>query len=202
MQYYHDLVTDKSFNELTHLKKAIDFVLIGGWAVYFYTKSLKSKDIDIIIDYDALSVLREKYTFNKNERLKKYEAIKEEVQIDIYLPHYSSLGIPVEDLIKNTVSREGFDLLEPNYLFAIKIYTLSERGRSAKGRKDFLDLISLFVSGNINIEKVSQIINNYSLRESLKNFNDFLVETTQIKELNLNSHVFSKVKKDLNRLMA
>ena len=48
MEYYHDLVTQKSWEELQQLRKIIDFVLIGGWATYLYTKTLKSKDIDII----------------------------------------------------------------------------------------------------------------------------------------------------------
>src|SRR3990167_8592495 len=104
MEYYHDLVTQKSWEELTQLTKFLDFVLIGGWAVYLYTKTLKSKDIDIIVDFDQLKLLQEHYQLNKNERLKKYEAVKGEVQIDIYLPHFSALGIPVEELIKHSAS--------------------------------------------------------------------------------------------------
>src|SRR3989338_3199496 len=98
MAYYHDLVTKQSWQELILLKKLIPFVLIGGWATYLYTKSLKSKDIDIIIDYPALSALKKFYDVHKNERLAKYEAVKGPVQIDIYLPHYSRLGIPAEEI--------------------------------------------------------------------------------------------------------
>ena len=63
MAYYHDIVTQKSWEELKKLNKKVKFVLIGGWATYLYTKELKSKDIDI------------------------------------YLPHYSEIGIPKEFLI-------------------------------------------------------------------------------------------------------
>lgn len=56
--YYNDLITEKSWQTLQNLIKQIDFVLIGGWAVYLYTKSLKSKDIDIIVSYDSLSKLK------------------------------------------------------------------------------------------------------------------------------------------------
>lgn len=49
MQFYNDIITQKSFAYLQILKKKYDFILIGGWAVFLYSRSLKSKDIDIII---------------------------------------------------------------------------------------------------------------------------------------------------------
>ena len=55
MQFYHNLITEKSFEHLKGFKKKYNFVLIDGWAVYLYSKSLKSKDIDIIVDYDELA---------------------------------------------------------------------------------------------------------------------------------------------------
>jgi len=136
MAYYHELVTQKSWEELQKLKKLVDFVLIGGWATYLYTKGLKSKDIDILINYDQLPKLEKVYEFYKNGRLKKYEAIKGEVQIDIYLPHFSQIGIPIEVLVDKAKSVEGFAVLEINYLVALKIFALQQRGRSLKGRKD------------------------------------------------------------------
>ena len=69
MAYYHDLITEQSWQELIQLKNSIPFVLIGGWATYLYTKSLKSKDIDIIIDYPVLSRLKVAYDIRKNDRL-------------------------------------------------------------------------------------------------------------------------------------
>ena len=32
--YYQDIITQKSWNLLTELQKEVDFILIGGWAVY------------------------------------------------------------------------------------------------------------------------------------------------------------------------
>ncbi|MBU3935685.1 hypothetical protein KJ909_03355, partial [Patescibacteria group bacterium] len=72
--FYHDIITQKSWEELTKLGKTCKFVLIGGWAVYLYTKTLKSKDIDILTEYEELGNLRKIYDVAKNERLKKYEA--------------------------------------------------------------------------------------------------------------------------------
>ena len=45
-EFYQDLITQKSFEALQNLKREFDFILIGGWAVFLYTKDLKSKDID------------------------------------------------------------------------------------------------------------------------------------------------------------
>lgn len=52
MNYYHNQIVEKSWQQLIKLKKRLDFILIGDWAIYLYTKSLKSKDIDIIINFN------------------------------------------------------------------------------------------------------------------------------------------------------
>ena len=51
MEYWNELITQKSWDVLQKLKK-INFVLIGGWASYLWTSSHKSKDIDIIVDFN------------------------------------------------------------------------------------------------------------------------------------------------------
>ena len=197
MEYYHNLVTQKSWVELQNLKKTLDFVLIGGWATYLYTKTLKSKDIDIVIDFDKLPILEKNYYVVKNDRLNKYEASKEEIQIDVYLPHYSKIGIPAEVLMRNTEYLEGFTVLASNYLLTLKLYTLKQRGRSVKGRKDFIDSIALINAKIIEWKKVQEIIEAYGLKDSLDSFKGFLNENYEVPELNLNKHQFSKVKKKI-----
>lgn len=193
MAYYHDIVTQKSWEELTKLGKICKFVLIGGWATYLYTKTLKSKDIDILIEYEELGNLRKIYDVAKNERLKKYEARREEIQIDIYLPRYSSIGIPVEDLMKQASSFEGFTLLRKEWLLVLKIYVLSQRLRSAKGEKDFLDILSLFQT-DINTAKLLKIIKKYKLENTLEVFLEILNERNEALELDLNRHGYKKLK--------
>lgn len=193
MDYYHNIITQKSWEELTKLGKTCNFVLIGGWATYLYTKTLKSKDIDILTHYEELGKLREIYNVTKNERLKKYEARREEIQIDIYLPHYSAIGIPVEDLVKQTTSFEGFTLLKKEWLLALKIFVLSQRARSTKGEKDFLDILSLFKT-DIDTEKLSKIIKKYKLKNALKIFMEILNERNEAPELDLNRHKYKKLK--------
>lgn len=194
--FYHNIITQKSWEGLTKLGKTCNFVLIGGWAAYLYTKTLKSKDIDILIEYEELGKLREIYNVTKNERLKKYEARREEIQIDIYLPYFSSIGIPVEDLMKQTSSFEGFILLKKEWLLALKIYVLGQRLRSAKGEKDFLDILSLFQT-NIDAIKLLKIIRKYKLESALKVFLGILDERNEASELDLNRHKYRKLKTDI-----
>ncbi|MBU1016584.1 hypothetical protein KJ678_00255 [Patescibacteria group bacterium] len=189
------MTTEKSFLELQNLKKKIDFILIGGWAVYFYTKALKSKDIDIVVDFDKLSILRKNYNLFKNARLNKYEAIKGEVQIDIYLPHFSRIGIPVEDLIGNVTNLEGFKVLDKDYLLALKIFVSSQRAQTPKGMKDFIDVVSLIHFALADLEKVKKILSKYKIAGAFKSVRDIAERTFEIQELNLNKHQFSKLRK-------
>ena len=140
MQFYHDIVTDKSFHLLRGLKSKFSFTLIGGWAVFLYTQAMKSKDIDIIVDYGELSEFRQDYVLSKNERLKKYEIKQGEVDVDIYLPHYSDIGIPVERVSESSVSRGGFKVPQLEVLFLLKLYAYSARRGSVKGKKDEMDI--------------------------------------------------------------
>ena len=50
MEFWNSLLTEKSQKLLMQLKNPpIKFILIGGWAVWLYTKQQKSKDIDIVL---------------------------------------------------------------------------------------------------------------------------------------------------------
>ncbi len=197
MPYYHDIITDQSWQELTLLNKLIPFVLIGGWATYLYTKTLKSKDIDIAVDYPALSQLKDAYDVHKNDRLHKYEAVKGPVAIDIYLPHYSKIGIPVGEIIKQSSMIDGFSVVDPDLLFTLKMITLNERGRTPKGRKDFLDLLALAHAGICNTDMITRLLSGYHQPAVAASFKTFLDETTNAPELNLNTHAYAKLKKIL-----
>ena len=42
MDFWNDIATDNSWKVLIRLRKELDFVLIGGWACYLLTRSIKS----------------------------------------------------------------------------------------------------------------------------------------------------------------
>lgn len=195
MQYYHDLITQKSWQLLQNLKKKYDFVLIGGWAVYLYSQTLKSKDIDLILNYSQLEKLKEDFPVVKNDRLKKYEAKTEETDIDIYLPYYSELGLPVEEINKYTVLLEGFKVPELEILVLLKTKAFQERKDSVKGRKDLLDLVSLLRLEAFNFQKLKDIATNYQKNDLLSLMQESIKTVAQIEELNLNSHQMARFKK-------
>lgn len=198
MDFYNDLITQKSWITLQDLKRKIDFVLIGGWAVYLYTKALKSKDIDIIVSYDNLSKLKNLFPITRNVRLKKYEARNEEVQIDIYLPFYSNLGIAAEEIISETDTMETFVLPKAEMLLILKQYTHRERGLSAKGQKDMLDIISLLAKTSINWGHYKNLLAKFGMKNYSLVLIELLSHNTHIPELNMNQHAYSKLKKKIS----
>lgn len=199
--FYHDLITQKSWEELKVLNKKVSFVLIGGWATYLYTRQLKSKDIDIIIGYSELGKLKEAYEVVKNDRLKKYEARKGEIQIDTYLPHYSELGVPVDVLIDNSISFEGFKVLRKELLICLKIYVFNIRARTPKGEKDFLDILSLFKTQEVNAKEILTIKKDYDLEKQFVNFLNFLDERVEAKEVGLNKHQYKRLKTEIRKTL-
>lgn len=146
MDYYRDIITQRSWITLQSMVKKYNFVLIGGWAVWVWTKRLKSKDIDFVIDFTELNNLKQEYPLTKNDRLKKYEIVDGPVSIDIYVPHWSNVGIPAEDLLSMAVTREGFRVVPPEVLLITKQVAYQSRVGSSKGRKDLVDIISLLTS--------------------------------------------------------
>ncbi|OGD91244.1 hypothetical protein A3D81_00160 [Candidatus Curtissbacteria bacterium RIFCSPHIGHO2_02_FULL_40_17] len=197
MNFYHNLITDKSWKLLIALRKKYQFILIGGWAVFLYTKALKSKDVDLVVEFDQLDKLREEFAVSKNDRLKKYEAKLEGLDIDIYLPFYSNLGIPAEDIKKFAVNLEGFRVPEKEILAILKQKALISRANTVKGRKDLIDLVSLFVLSDFDWDKYHQIISQYQLSDYLQFTGEILTKTTKIEELDLNIHKIAKFKKQI-----
>lgn len=195
MQFYHDAVTDKSFQFLRELKSKLDFTLIGGWAVFVYTQSMKSKDIDVIVDYGELSELRQKYELSKNERLKKYEIKQGEVDVDIYLPHYSDLGVPVSCVIESSVSRGGFTVPKLEVLFLLKLYAYSARRGSIKGKKDEMDIFALAFLPEFNWGEYKKLVKWLSFSAYHELFLSLLSGTQRVSELGINDQKMAKQRK-------
>mgnify|MGYP000707541889 CR=1 FL=1 len=136
MEFWNDIAIEKSWKVLIGLKKEIGFILIGGWACYLLTRTIKSKDIDIIVGFEELEILRRKYSLKKTSFLKKYEALIEGISIDIYVPFYSDLAVPPEEIQKSSILIEGFRIPEPEILLILKQQAELARKDSVKGQKD------------------------------------------------------------------
>jgi len=149
---------------LKKLNKKLRFVVIGGWAIYLWTRALKSKDIDIILtDWNALEKIKETYEPKKNDRLKKYEIIVSDIDVDIYLPHYSKMAIPCEQLATMFAVKEGFKVLKPEPLLILKQQAQSDRKDSIKGQKDRVDILSLLSSKTIDFKEYGQLLEEYNI---------------------------------------
>ena len=75
MEFWNSLLTEKSWNILQELKKEnFRFIVIGGWAMYLWTKQHKSKDIDIILpaikDLEFLKKLKSDSTLTEEDALR------------------------------------------------------------------------------------------------------------------------------------
>jgi hypothetical protein len=165
MEFWNEIAIDRSFKVLQELRKEIDFVLIGGWAVYFLTKAIKSKDIDIIVDFKELTILKMRVGIKKNDLLKRYEGEIEGVSIDIYLPYYSEFAIPPEEILKNTVRVESFKIPKPEVLLILKQQAEVQRKNSVKGQKDRVDIICLAKSGKIDWNRYGQLLRKFGVEE-------------------------------------
>ena len=195
MDYYHNLVTDKSWKLLQALRKTHDFILIGGWAVFLYTMALKSKDIDLVVEYEELERLKKEFEASKNDRLKKYEAKSQEIEIDIYVPYYSNPGIAAEELKKYVASVGGFKTVKPEVLAILKQKALSQRMGTPKGRKDLIDLVSLFILTDFDFSELRSISKSFGLEDLALSSKRILEKTFELPEVGLNPHQMAKVKK-------
>ena len=165
MEFWNDIAVDKSYKILQELRKEFDFVLIGGWGIYFLTGALKSKDIDIIIDFKELTKLKIRLGIKKNDFLKKYESKVDGVSIDIYVPYYSEFAIPPEEVIRNTIKIENFRIPRPEILLILKQQAELQRRNSVKGQKDRVDIICLVKSDKINWKYYRMLIRKFGLEE-------------------------------------
>jgi len=189
MEYWNDFLTEKSWKILNEIKGEFEFVLIGGWAVYLWGKVNKSKDLNIIISFDVLNKLREKYDVKKNDKLKKYEIKIEEIDIDIYVPFYSEIGIDLKKI--ETEKVEGFDVVKVEELLIMKQIAERER-KGEKKEKDGVDILSLLFNCDIDFGRYNKLLKEFKKEELfrelinlVKNFKEGKYFDLNVRELKL-----------------
>jgi len=156
MEYWHELITEKSWRLLQQLKGKFRFTLIGGWAVYLLARTQKSKDIDIIVDVNTLQQVKNLYELRKNDALRKYEIKMNDVDVDIYVPFYSKLVLPVEAIEPQKI--EGFDVARTEELIILKQGAELDRRNSEKGEKDRIDIMSMLLNCGIDWKRYRRIV--------------------------------------------
>ncbi|MBM3199885.1 hypothetical protein FJZ53_03020 [Candidatus Woesearchaeota archaeon] len=197
MEFWNSILTEKSWNILVELNKdSFDFILIGGWAAYLWTSLHKSKDVDIVLeDLKTLDYLKKKYGLKKNDNLKKYEIQFEEIDVDIYVPFYSKLAIPVEDIKKYATKIKGLKVVKPEALLILKQGAELERKESVKGDKDRIDIMTLLIYSEVSFKEYESLLKLYELEHYLPRLKTIIKTFKDIQYLNLNPRQF-KLKKE------
>jgi len=188
MEFWNSLLTEKSWKILQELKKEkFRFIVIGGWALYLWTKQQKSKDIDILlVEIKDLDVLKRKYNLIKNDRLRKYEIKIEDIDIDIYVPYYSQIALPVEDIAQKTSMIEGFEVITSETLLILKQGAEIARRGSVKGLKDRIDIMTLLCYAGVDFVRYRELLEKYNLGDYRERLKKVINVFKDIKYLNLN----------------
>ncbi len=166
MEFWNSLLTEKSWKILQELNKKYRFIVIGGWAIYLWAKQQKSKDVDIVVEINELQKLKQENLI-KNDRLKKYEIKLEEIDVDIYVEHFSELAIPVSDLKKYSSKVEGFSVVLPEALLILKQKAEIYREYSVKGEKDRIDIMSILLFTKFDFKRYQDVLTRHKLEHYL-----------------------------------
>ena len=166
--------TQESFRVLRKLAKELDFVLIGGWAVYYYVRQQESLDVDIALDYSNLTYFN-KYGINQYEGMKIKYSIIDDIYVDIFLSEFSDKEtvIPVSRILEDYVTIEGMKVVRKELLLLLKLNGYF-RNDETKVRKDIIDVVTLLFYADINLKKVKGILDQYKIEP--KKGSDVLLE--------------------------
>lgn len=195
MEFWNSQLTEKSWKILQELRKKYNFILIGGWAIYLWTRQQKSKDIDIVVEISELQKFKNE-SLSKNDNLKKYEIKIEEIDVDIYASHFSKLAIAPENLKKYTKKVEGFNVVSPEALIILKQGAYEDRKDSIKGEKDKIDILSLLFFSGVNFKSYKSILKEYSLIHYIENLISLIRNFKDYNYLHFTPREF-KLKKEL-----
>lgn len=172
---WRDEVIERSWHVLGELEGYADFVLIGGWGVYLWIRKLKSRDIDVYIDQESFYKLQSEltqrgYALKRNVRLKKFEALISDVEVDIYTPFVSRLVIPCSDVFDRKLYSviEGFKVAIPEVLLLLKAQAAQDRWHAEKGLKDRVDIISLLKFADVKRDVLEQMLREYDTKHTLR----------------------------------
>jgi hypothetical protein len=174
VEFWREDAVERSWLVLRRLHELADFVTIGGWGVYFWAKKLKSRDIDIYMDQDNFyrlqgGALKEGFTIRRNPRLRKFEALIEGVEVDIYTPFMCNLVVPYLDVFREgmTSNIEGFRVAVPEVLLLLKAQAAKERWQAERGMKDRADVISLLAFVDLKFDLLKNLFKKYDPKKQL-----------------------------------
>jgi len=165
VQFWNEEQTKKSRELLNTLAGSIDFVLIGGWAVYMYVRQQMSLDVDMAIAYSSLEYFR-KYGMNDYKGIKAKYSVVNGVYVDLFIEDFSDkdLPVPVSTILKEYNTIEGIKVANKELLLLLKLWEYF-RADEQKIRKDMLDVLGLMLYGDIDLKKFKAYIDAYKVPE-------------------------------------
>ncbi|MFH1073155.1 MAG: hypothetical protein V1743_07045 [Nanoarchaeota archaeon] len=204
MEFWNEQVTQKSWDVLLKIRKLpFDFILIGGWANYLWTRAMKSKDIDIVIaEFTDLDYLKKGFDLRKNDSLRKYEIKVDGIDVDIYVPYFSRLAIPVEDIRKYSTTIEGFTVASPALLLVLKQGAELDRKDSVKGEKDRIDIINLLFCADVDFGLYRGLLREYGLDHYLPRLKSIIASFKEIRYVGMTPRQLKLKKKEVLEKLA
>ncbi|MEM4071788.1 MAG: hypothetical protein QXL63_00385, partial [Candidatus Micrarchaeaceae archaeon] len=148
---------------LNAIAGAVDFVLIGGWAVFMYTRQQMSLDLDIAIGYESLEYFR-KYGIKDYKNISIKYSVIDGTYVDLFIEDFSDreLPFPVRVILNNYTTIEGIKVVNKELLLLLKLWGYL-RADQQKIRKDILDVLALLLYGDIDLEKFKNYIEEYGI---------------------------------------
>ncbi len=173
-QFWSAERTNRSLEVLRALPEGLDFVLIGGWAVYLYVGNQKSEDVDIAINLDKLDFFRKYGIEGYDGTTIKYSIING-TRVDLFISGYTDrdLPLPISKIMRDYVVIEGMKVVDRELLLLLKLWGYFGHDE-VKIRKDIIDVVSLVFYGSIGFEKFASYIKEYKV--SKRRSSDALLE--------------------------
>lgn len=162
-QYWNRESTNASLRLLRSMPKELDFVLIGGWAVYMYIGAQKSQDIDIVIGYDHINYFRQ-FGINEYRGGKVRYSNVNGVIVDLFIEDYIDTDMPFPSAIigDNYVKIENIKVVDKNLLLLLKLWGYFSADE-IKHRKDIIDVVSLLFYGGIDLRNVKEYADRFRI---------------------------------------
>ncbi|MFH1192258.1 MAG: hypothetical protein V1655_02165 [bacterium] len=120
-----------------------------------------------------------------------------EFDIDIYLPHYSKIGFPLEELKNHIRIVDGFKVPRAEILLALKLFAYHDRKKSVKGDKDKIDIISILDAIAIDWKFLKITNKKDKSVPFIEEIKEILSSINKIEELSLTEHKYSKLKRKI-----
>lgn len=197
MEFWNSDITGESWNQLISLSKKYKFVLIGGWAIYMYTKLQKSRDIDMVVDYVQTRPLFADFQMRNNPSLRKYEIKFQKFNVDVYTQFYSRLSVSPQDLLNNYRVIENIMVPRVEEMLILKPGAFYDRKSSMKGQKDRVDIAGLVFYSTVDYSRLRVLLNQYKKESYMDLLLDAVgnIDRHLLPYLNLNESTYSKIRK-------